>query len=62
MKNVFIPSKKLFLFLRYLNFCPGFFGSVGKWFDKKAKVSFKIYDVIIWETNNSNTHVQYLQN
>ena len=61
MKNVFIPSKKLFLFLRYLNFCPGFFRSVGKWFDKKAKVSFKIYDVIIWETNNSNTHVQYLQ-
>ena len=33
------------------------FGHVGKWFDKKAKVDFKIYDVTNWETNNCNTHI-----
>ena len=39
---------------RYLNFCPRFFGNVGKWFD------LKIYDLTDFETNNCNTHnVQY---
>ena len=39
---------------RYLNFCPRFFGNVGKWFD------LKIYDLTDLETNNCNTHnVQY---
>ena len=52
-----------FLFLRYLNFCPDIFGHVRKRLDKKAKVNFKIYGVINWETNNCNSHVaQYLKN
>ena len=34
--------------LRYLNVFPDFFGHVEKWLDKKAKVNFKIYDVINW--------------
>ena len=30
---------------------------------KKARVNFKNYDIINWETNNYNTHiVQYLKN
>ena len=32
-------------FLRYINFCPDFFGYVGKRLHKKAKVNFKINDV-----------------
>ena len=37
-----------------MNFCPRFFGNVGKWFD------LKIYDLTDLETNNCNTHnVQY---
>ena len=40
-----------FLFvLSYFNFCPDFFGHVGKRIDKKGKLSFSIYDVIYWET------------
>ena len=35
----------LFSFSVYLNFCPDFFGLVGKRLDKKAKVDFKIYNV-----------------
>ena len=29
-------------------FCPDFAVHVGKRFDKKAKVNFKIYDIIKW--------------
>ena len=52
-----ISPWKFFLFSTYLNFCPKFFGHLGKWLNKKAKVDFKIYDVFCWETNNCNTHV-----
>ena len=31
----------LFLFLRYLNFYPDFFGHVGKRLDEKAKINLK---------------------
>ena len=41
-----ISPKKLFSFQRYLHFCSDFFGHVEKRVDKKAKVNFKIYDVI----------------
>ena len=37
---VIIQLQKLFLFLRYLNFCPEFFGHVGKQLGKKAKLKF----------------------
>ena len=55
----FVSPEKLFSFLRYLKFCPYFFVHVYK----KVKVSFKIYDVIYWKTNNYNAHIaQYLEN
>ena len=41
----------------YLNFCPYFFGHVGKWIGKKAKFELETYNVTAWETNNSNTHI-----
>ena len=51
----------LFSLLLYY-FCPDFFGRVEKWLDKKAKITFKSYDVIDWEANNHNTHItQYLK-
>ena len=59
---LFLSPEKLVLFLRYLSFCPNFCGHVGKRCDKKAKVNFKIYDVINWKTTNYNTHIaQYLK-
>ena len=51
----FISSEKLSSFLRYLNFCPDFFGHIEKRLDKKTKVNLKIYDAKDWQTNNYNT-------
>ena len=48
---IFISSSKTF------SFCPGQFGHVGKWLDKKAKANLKTYDNTNWETNNHNTHI-----
>ena len=31
--------------LRFLHFCPDFFGHVGKQFDKELKINLKIYNV-----------------
>ena len=55
--------QKLFSFLIYLKpFVLTFFGDVGKRLDKKAKINFKIYNVISWKTNNYNAHIaQYLK-
>ena len=57
IKNAFYLIFKLFTFLRYLIFFPGFFGHVAKRNDKKATVNFKIYDVMNWETNIYNAHI-----
>ena len=48
---LFISSKNLFSFLRYLNFSPDFFDHVEKQLDKKAKINFKMSDVTNWITN-----------
>ena len=40
-----------------LNFCPGFFGYVGKRIYEKDKTNFEVYDVTIWKTNYYNTHI-----
>ena len=63
MKNAFCFILKalfileIFTFLRYL-----LFGYVEKRLDKKAMVSFKIYDVADWATNNYNIHItQYVK-
>ena len=52
IKKSFLFHFKTFLFLRYLNFCPGIFDHIGKQLDKKTKVNFKIYDLKNWETKN----------
>ena len=54
MKNYFYFILKVFV-LRIFNFLPDFFRQVGKCFDKKAMIDFKIYDVTTWET--ITTHV-----
>ena len=48
MKNTFYFVLKALLFSRYMNFCPDFFGHIGKRIDKKAKADFKIYYVTGW--------------
>ena len=53
-KNVFHFT---FSFLRYVDFCPDLSGHVVKGLIKKAKVNFKIYDVIYWGINNYKIHV-----
>ena len=44
LKALFVPKKFTFLF--------ELFGHIGKRFDKKAVVHFKINDVTDWATNN----------
>ena len=62
MKDAFVSTEELFLFLSCLNFCPNFFRHVGKRLDKKAKVNFKIHAVKNWATNNYDTRIaQYLK-
>ena len=41
---LYISSYKLFSFLKYLSFCPDFFGHVEKQLDKKARVNFNDYN------------------
>lgn len=38
--------------LKIFKFCLGFFGDIVQWFDKKAKVIFKTYDVTNWVAND----------
>ena len=46
-KNVFyIILKALFFIKIFLNFCPNSFRLVGKLLNQKAKVNFKITDII----------------
>ena len=54
---LWISSEKLFLFLRYLNFCPDFCDNVEKQLDKKVNINYKLCDVTTWETNNYTTHI-----
>ena len=59
---LFISCRKLFSFLRYLGFCPNFYGHVGKWLDEKAKVNFKYYGATDWTIVNCYTNTaQYFK-
>ena len=61
MENVFYFMLKDLFVLNIFEFWSRIFGHIGKGFDKKAKVSFKIYDVTSWIKNRYNTHnFQYL--
>ena len=55
MKNAFYFILKALFVVKIFNFCPDFFGHVGKWLDKKTEIIFKIYDVINWKANNYHT-------
>ena len=50
---------KLFLFLRFLNFCPDFIDYIEERLQKKAKLDMKVYDIVNWEANNYNTHIAH---
>ena len=53
MKDTFyFTLVAVFVLSRFLSL----FGHEDKRLDQKAKVNFKIFDVINWETNNYNTH------
>ena len=55
LKALFIIKKFTFLYW--------FFGYPEKQLDKKAMVTFKVYDVTEWARNTYNTHIaQYLGN
>ena len=62
MKNAFYFNSKALFVLNIFKYLSWFFGHVEKRLDQKDKVSFKIYDVTAWLTNNSNTYIaQYLE-
>ena len=62
MKNVFYFMLKTLFVLEILKFLSWRFGYGIKRLDKKANVSFKIYDVTDWIIDNYNTYiVQYLK-
>ena len=48
--------------LKIFNFYLDFIDLVVKLLDKKAKVNFKIYGIMNWETSNYNTYIpKYLK-
>ena len=53
----YFTVKALFLRKKFSSFCTDIFGHVERRRDKKDKVSFKVYDIINWETIDYNTHV-----
>ena len=62
MKNAFYFILKVLFVLKIFKFLSRLFGHVQKWLDQKDKVSFEIYDVTFWLTDNCNTHIaQYLK-
>ena len=54
---LFVSPYKLFFFSKFVNFCLDAFGHIGIRLDRKAKVTFKIDDVVYRETNNYNKHI-----
>ena len=56
MKNNYFTLKSLFV-LKTLKYLCQVFGHVQTRTDQKAKINFKIYDVINWETNNYNIEI-----
>ena len=60
MKNAFYFTIKALFILKLLKFLSSLFGKVEKRLDLKEKISFKIYDVTAWETNNLNTHTSHI--
>ena len=51
MKNIFYFTLKVIFIFKILKY------HVEKLLDEKAKINFKIYDVMNWETNNYNKNI-----
>ena len=51
MKNAVYFSLKTLFVVKVFEFSSSLFGHIEKRLDKKAKVNFKNYDVINWETS-----------
>ena len=63
MKNAFYFILKALFVLKIFKFLSWLFGRAEKWFDWKDKVSFEIYDVATYLTNNNNKlTAKYLTN
>ena len=52
MINAFYLISKALFVLKIFKFLSSLFGYVAKRLDLKDKVNFKMYDVIVWLTNN----------
>ena len=57
MKNNFYFTLKSLFVLKTLKYLCQVFGHVQTRTDQKAKINFKIYDVINWETNSYNIEI-----
>ena len=57
MKNTFYFMLKALFGIEVFTFLSLLFVYVEKWFDKKTKVNFKIFDVIDWRANKHDTHI-----
>ena len=58
MKNAFYFTLNALFVLETINFCPDFFGHVGKRLDKKAKVNFKEINGLIRNVNFFKHHAE----
>ena len=61
MRNAFYFTLIALFVLKIFTFLSWLFGYIGKRFDQKVKVNFKIYDFAGWTANNSNTHCPIYQ-
>ena len=61
MKCAFYFFLIALLVLKISVFCPDFFGYIWKRMEDKAKVNFKIYNIISWETTNTQYIAQYIK-
>ena len=57
MKKAFYFTLKIIFVLEITQFLVWIFVHVGKRFDRKANVNFKIYDVTNWITINYSTYI-----
>ena len=61
MKNIFNFILKVFFVIKIIKYLYLLFDHVEKKADMQDKVTFIVYDVTTWLTNNYNTHiVKYL--
>ena len=57
MKTAFYFMFKALFVRQIFTFLSRIYGYVEKRLDKRAMINFKIYDVIVWTTNNYNTQI-----